>query len=311
MKLVLEANGFAEFKIRKTGDIWSIEENAADAGKPKFVLYTGTEGAEEKEIVRNIYNSNWDFVPSNIATRLREQNENNFYGEIIKVFMITSSGAEGINLKNTRFVHILEPYWHMVRIEQVIGRARRICSHQDLPEDMRTVKVFLYLTVLSEEQKTSEDNIELTIRDVSRLDNQTPVTTDETLLEIASMKDKVNRQILKAVKQSAMDCSLYSTKNKDEPLVCYNYGVVTSNEFGSVPSFENDRGKKQAKLNKKVVQWEAEELTYRGKKYAVNRATNEIFDYDSYLLSRESGAEPILVGRIETNSAGKMKVVLL
>jgi len=311
MKLVLEANGFAEFKIRKTGDVWAIEEIAADAGKPKFVLYTGTEGAEEKEIVRNIYNSNWDFVPSNIATRLREQNENNFYGEIIKVFMITSSGAEGINLKNTRFVHILEPYWHMVRIEQVIGRARRICSHQDLPEEMRTVKVFLYLTVLSEEQKTSEDNIELTIRDVSRLDNQTPVTTDETLLEIASMKDKVNRQILKAVKQSAMDCSLYAAKNKDEPLVCYNYGVVTSNEFGSVPSFENDRGKKQAKLNKKVVQWEAEELTYRGKKYAVNRATNEIFDYDSYLLSRESGAEPILVGHIETNSAGKMKVVLL
>jgi hypothetical protein len=311
MKLVLEANGFAEFKIRKAGDIWSIEENAADAGKPKFVLYTGTEGAEEKEIVRNIYNSNWDFVPSNIAARLREQNENNFYGEIIKIFMITSSGAEGINLKNTRFVHILEPYWHMVRIEQVIGRARRICSHQDLPEEMRTVKVFLYLTVLSEEQKTSEDNIELTIRDVSRLDNQTPVTTDETLLEIASMKDKVNRQILKAVKQSAMDCSLYAAKNKDEPLVCYNYGVITSNEFGSVPSFENDRGKKQAKLNKRVVQWEAEELTYRGKKFAVNRRTNEIFDYDSYLLSRESGAEPVLVGHIEINSANKMKVVLL
>ena len=311
MKLVLEANGFAEFKIRKTGDIWSVEESASDAGKPRFVLYTGTEGAEEKEIVRNIYNSNWDFVPSNIAARLREQSENNLYGEIIKIFMITSSGAEGINLKNTRFVHILEPYWHMVRIEQVIGRARRICSHQDLPEDMRTVKVFLYLTVLSEEQKTSEDNIELNIRDVSRLDNQTPVTTDETLLEIASMKDKVNRQILKAVKQSAMDCSLYAAKNKDEPLVCYNYGVVSSNEFGSVPSFENDRGKKQAKLNKKVVQWEAEELTYRGKKYAVNRTTNEIFDYDSYLLSRESGAEPVLVGHIETNSAGKMKVVML
>jgi hypothetical protein len=311
MKLVLEANGFAEFKIRKVGENWTVEENAKDAGKPKFVLYTGTETAEEKEIVRNIYNSNWDFVPSSIAVRLREQHENNFFGEIVKVFMITSSGAEGINLKNTRFVHILEPYWHMVRIEQVIGRARRICSHQDLPEEMRTVKVFLYLAVLSEEQKTSEDNIELTIRDVSRIDNATPVTTDETLLEIASMKDKVNRQILKAVKQSAMDCSLYSTKNKDEPLVCYNYGTVTSNHFGSVPSFENDRGKKEAKLNKKVIQWEAEEITYRGKKYAVNRDTNEIFDYDSYLLSRDSGGEPILVGHIETDAAGKLKVTLI
>jgi hypothetical protein len=108
-----------------------------------------------------------------------------------------------------------------------------------------------------------------------------------------------------------MDCSLYSTKNKDEPLVCYNYGTVTSNHFGSVPSFENDRGKKEAKLNKKVIQWEAEEITYRGKKYAVNRDTNEIFDYDSYLLSRDSGGEPILVGHIETDAAGKLKVTLI
>ena len=45
-------------------------------------------------------------------------------GEIIKVFMITASGAEGINLKNTRFVRT-EPYWHPVRQDQVIGRARK------------------------------------------------------------------------------------------------------------------------------------------------------------------------------------------
>ena len=66
--------------------------------------------------------------------------------------MITSSGAEGITLKNTRFVHIMEPYWHPVRMEQVIGRARRICSHQDLPEELRTVKVFLYLMTFTKEQ---------------------------------------------------------------------------------------------------------------------------------------------------------------
>ena len=32
-------------------------------------------------------------------------------------------GAEGISLRNTRCVHIMEPYWHPVRIQQVIGRA--------------------------------------------------------------------------------------------------------------------------------------------------------------------------------------------
>ena len=309
LKLILEANGFAEFKIKKVSDNWEIVEDAKDAGKPKFVLYTGTEGAEEKEIVRNIYNSTWDFVPPNIATRLREQGENNFYGDIIKVFMITSSGAEGINLKNTRFVHVIEPYWHMVRIEQVIGRARRICSHQDLPENLRTVKVFLYISTLSEEQKTSEKNIELRIRDISKLDAKTPVTTDEALFETASLKDKINRQILKAVKESAVDCSLYSTKNKDEPLVCYGFGKIESNQFGSHPSFEQDRGEKKD-LNVKTISWQARKFAYKGKDYALNEDTNEVFDYDSYLLSRESGAELVLLGHLVRSGKGyKMELL--
>ena len=59
--------------------------------------------------------------------------------------MITASGAEGISLMSTKYVHIVEPYWHPVRIDQVIGRARRICSHKNLPESDRTVDVFLYL----------------------------------------------------------------------------------------------------------------------------------------------------------------------
>ena len=41
-------------------------------------------------------------------------------GEIIKVLMITSSGSEGITLKNTRFVHIIEPYWHPVRTTRLL-----------------------------------------------------------------------------------------------------------------------------------------------------------------------------------------------
>ena len=303
LKLILQANGFAEFRIQKVNDTWEMIDDARSVGKPKFVLYTGTETAEEKEIIRNIYNSNWGFVPPNIANRLQEQYKNNFFGEVIKVFMITSSGAEGINLKNTRFVHIVEPYWHMVRIEQVIGRARRICSHQDLPEDLRTVKVFLYISTLSEEQKTSKQNIELRIRDLSKLDRKTPVTTDETLFEIASLKDRINRQILKAVKESAVDCSLYSSKNKDESLVCYGYGKIESNQFGSYPSFEQDRGQKMD-LNLRAVAWEAKKITFNNKDYAWNQRTNEIYDYNTYLQSKETGEELVLIGNLEKTENG-------
>ena len=80
-----------------------------------FALYTETEEEEEKEIIRNILNSNWDYIPQTIKQLNENGFMNNYVGEVIKCMMITSSGAEGIDLKNVRYVHIVEPYWHPVR----------------------------------------------------------------------------------------------------------------------------------------------------------------------------------------------------
>jgi hypothetical protein len=312
IRLILLANGFAEFKIKKIGENWDIVDSIEDEGKPRFVLYTGTETAEEKEIIRNIYNSMWDFVPGNIVTKLKQQSENNNYGEIIKVFMITSSGAEGINLRNTRFVHIIEPYWHIVRVDQVVGRARRICSHQDLPEDKRNVLVYLYVTTFSEAQKTDEKNVELRIRDVSRIDKKTPITTDENLYEIATVKQRINNQILRAVKESAIDCNIYSVlSKKDDPdsekLVCYGFGKVESNQFSSYPTLQKDQSEKSG-LDVKRIDWEATEVKFANTTYAMNEATKELYDFESYQEAVQGNGEPRLVGRLVTEG-NKMKFV--
>jgi hypothetical protein len=297
LKLILEANGFAQFKIQKktTGD-WEIIQSDEDLNKPKFFLYTGTETAEEKEILRNIYNSQWGFVPSSIVDKLKETAENNYMGEIVKIMMITSSGAEGINLKNTRFVHIVEPYWHMVRLEQVIGRARRICSHEDLPEELRTVKVFLYMTTLSEEQSTNEKNKELIIRDVSRIDKKTTLTTDEYLYEIARIKNNINQQLLKAVKESSIDCSLH-TAGSNENLVCYGYGKVESNQFGSYPTLQEDKNQKD-EMNVAVKKLTLVKITVEGTDYAYDKANNIVYDMESYKRSKQTGEALIYVGKI-------------
>ena len=283
LRLILLANGFAEFKIKKSSDDWEIIEDDKDNGKPKFVLYTGTETQEEREIIRNVYNGAWDIVPVNISNKLREHHENNMYGDVIKIFMITSSGAEGINLKNTRYVHIVEPYWHMVRPDQVVGRARRICSHQDLPEELRTVQVFLYVTKFSKEQKTDDKNIEIRIRDVSRIDKSTPVTTDETLYEIASIKQRINNQILQAVKETAIDCGIYSrtAKSEDNPMVCYGYGKIESNVFSSYPSFDMDKMQKEG-LDVAKLQWDTQKVNIHGKDYVLKKDTMDLYDYKSY-----------------------------
>ena len=306
LRLMLLANGYAEFKMQKLEGTWEIVEKEEDKGKPRFVLYTGTESSEEKEIVRNIYNGSWNLIPTRLSEQLRKQNENNMYGEIIKVFMITASGAEGINLKNTRYVHIVEPYWHMVRPEQVVGRARRICSHQDLPVELRTVKVFLYVSTMSQTQKTDEKHIVLRLRDVSRLDKETPITTDENLYEIASSKQKINNQILQAVTETAVDCNVYSSLSTDEkPVVCYGFGKVESNSFASYPSFEVDKMEKE---NVSTIQWTAQEITFAGKTFALRKDTMEVYDMDSYKQALQNpNIEPTLIGKL-VKEEGRYKI---
>ena len=93
---------------------------------------------------------------------------------------------EGIDLK-ILVVHI-EPYWNIIRLEQVVGRARRICSHQDLPEEFRTFRI-LYLSTFSDQQVSNTDkNKELLNNDVNKLDKKTPNTTDENLFEISRVR---------------------------------------------------------------------------------------------------------------------------
>ena len=333
MKLILEANGFAEFKlVRNTSSgLWEIPHyDEETAKKPRFVLYTGTESPEEKEIIRNIYNSSWTNVPESIITQIKsfDSVENNFMGEVIKIFMITASGAEGINLKNTRYVHIVEPYWHMVRIEQVIGRARRICSHQDLPKELRTIEVFLYMSVLSEMQKTSEKTGSVIKGDISKLmpnsrdksDDRTIydrytralskkaeiLTTDQILFENALIKDRVSHQILTAVKETAMDCQLYVEGHKEENLRCFaDFGTVKSNAFGSNPSFEQDVAEKDVK---EVVEQSTKitAVTIAEKKYAFNKTTKELYDFAEYKKAKGiEGLKP--VGIVEKD--GKRYVV--
>ena len=311
LKMVLEANNMSEFKIKKVGSKWEWDDS--DAGKSRFVLYTGTETEEQKEIVRNIYNGSWENVPNEIVVKLRAISSNNLYGEIIKVFMITSAGAEGINLKNTRYVHIMEPYWHMVRLEQVVGRARRIGSHMELPEALRTVQVFVYLSVMSEAQKTNDKYKEIQLQDKSKIYKNKPVTTDENLYEISLLKNKINEQFLSLIKRTAMDCSLYVGKhNKQEPLVCYGYGKVSSNEFSSYPTIEMDM-ELAPEQKERIKMWKGREMQFgkTGKKYALNPGTNEVYDLESYnrAVKTEDPNALILEGRLVMQSDKTYKLV--
>ena len=314
LKLILDANGFTQFKIKKdNGDVWRLDIPEDKRGMPTYALYTGTETAEEKEIIRNIYNSNWTAVPNTIVTELSTISTNNLYGEIIKILMITASGAEGISLKNTRYVHIIEPYWHPVRTEQVIGRARRICSHQDLPPELRTVNVFLYLMTFTKEQMAGDGAIELKLNDVSKFDETVPVTSDETLYEISTIKERISQQLLTSVKESSMDCTVYNKPGTKDSVKCFSFGKSSPSTFSYKPSISNEEVDTVAQMNKTTINWTADTVNMDidgiKKAFARNPKTNEIYDLQSYRDAVEFGSELILKGKLVKKPDGKFKFV--
>jgi len=276
--LALDVNGFNRFKLIKNSEgVFEISPetmNLIDPENNKFLyaMYTGEESSEERELIRNIYNGDWNDVPQNIKQQLLEKSENNNFGQIIKLLMITSAGAEGINLRNTRYVHIMEPYWHPVRVEQVIGRAKRICSHKNLPEELRTVEVFIYICYVTKKQLDSKYGGE-----ISRLDDS--LSSDEKLLQISNTKEIISEKLLKAIKETSIDCATYSKTNSKEGLTCLTFGRNNPNNFTYVPNYQNQPEDTTSMLN------EVEKISTRkilklknGKEFQIDVATNELYN---------------------------------
>ncbi len=162
-----------------------------------YALWTGEEDMYYREIIKYIYNH-----PLNIN------------GDLIKALLITAAGAEGISLKNTRQVHIIEPYWNNIRIEQVIGRAVRICSHQSLPKEERNVHIYKYVSVYETIYNDDSGNPEID-------------STGQVVKQIANIKQQRIDQIYKLLKESAYDCEINKDHNvkMNKNLKCYNANV--------------------------------------------------------------------------------------
>ena len=301
---VLDKNGFTQFKIKKNiSGVWEIDISEVNMGKPTYALYTGTETTEEKEILRLVYNGEWGLIPDSIGNELKKSFRNNNMGEVIKVFMITSSGSEGINLKNTRYVHIMEPYWHPVRSEQVIGRARRICSHKDLPRALQTVEVFVYLMIFTPEQLKSDEAVELKRKDLSKMEPKVPLTSDQYLYEISEIKANLTQQLTEAIKESSFDCYIYSNGK------CVNFGDPTRDKFSYVPDYTEQQNDTTVQANKVAIEWVGKPVTLNGVKYVYRRISKNvlnIYDKASYEAAlNDPSIIPLQIGTLETNEKGE------
>ena len=151
---------------------------------------------------------------------------------------------------------------------------------------------------LSEKQKKSEEAVELRAKDRSKIDKQTPVTTDESLYEISTLKEEIARKLLTSVKESAIDCTIHATSGSSEKLKCFSFGKPNEKSFSYVPSITNKESDKISQANEKIVESQVDIIKMSGKEYALNKKTKDVYDIDSFRVAQETGSEPIIVGRL-------------
>lgn len=124
---------------------WTINKikRNVEEGK-KVMVYSNWLGAGvnllEEELIK--LNITYSLITGKLTQKQKEENIRKYNKGTNKVIIISSSGAEGLNLKATRTVIILERHWNNAKLEQVIGRAIRLNSHASLPEHERKVDIF-------------------------------------------------------------------------------------------------------------------------------------------------------------------------
>ena len=164
---------YAEFKKEKRTDF-----------KPAiFILITGSvddsgEDVSEvkQKIIKDIFNN-----PDNIS------------GKNIKLCLGSRVMNEGVTLKNCKEVHIIDVFYNLPKVEQVIGRAIRMCVHKDsINDNNKFPKVNVYRYVAAKKDE---------------------LTTDELLYKKAEQKYILVKDIERALKEVALDCPLLLNAN--------------------------------------------------------------------------------------------------
>ena len=165
---------YSEFKKKKL--------SISDFKPAAFILVTGgvDESSEDlpeikQKIIQDIFN-----------------NPDNSDGKMIKFILGSRVMNEGVTLKNVKEVHIIDVFFNIPKAEQVIGRAIRMCVHQDVINDdykYPQVNVYRYVVALSDK-------------------NQNDLSTDEILYQKAELKYLVVKEIEHSLKEIAIDCPL-------------------------------------------------------------------------------------------------------
>jgi len=144
--------------------------------KGKYVLFTGK--TSDAEITKAI---------------LRLKAKQNADGSDIRVIVASPKVSEGVDFKYVRQIHVLDPWFNMSRLEQILGRGMRTCSHDILPFEQQNCTVYMH---------------------VCRYPNSSQEALDEYIYRIfVEEKGASIARVKRVIMESAMDCELQNAIN--------------------------------------------------------------------------------------------------
>jgi hypothetical protein len=165
--LALEHRGFTRYN----GPDMLIGKPRANG--PAYIVLTGDV---------KVCSSETDFATARSPANAR--------GDIVKVIICSRKGSEGLDMKFVREVHVLDPWYNVNRLRQVIGRARRRCSHALLPPEEQNCTVFLHAAVDDPDEESVDVRVYHMAQDKQRrMDEVTDLIRDVSLESIIADGD--------------------------------------------------------------------------------------------------------------------------
>lgn len=173
-------------RINKNGEESSTEYENKKGEPPfhnfhpsTFISVTGKSTEDDETIIPEEKQYILKSVFSNIENK---------EGKYIKLVLGSKVMNEGISLKNVAEVHILDVYFNLGKVDQVIGRAIRNCSHYDIITDedpYPVVKIYKYAVAIA-----------------------SGLSSEQDLYKKAEQKYILIKKVERTLKEVAIDCPL-------------------------------------------------------------------------------------------------------
>ena len=127
---------------------WIIQKIKSEP-TAKFIIFSNFISMGINPIINWLKNNKilHDSVTGDQTIQKRQISVDKYNNNTINILFISKAGSEGLDLKNTTHIIIMEPSWNENTIEQIIGRGVRYKSHEQLPKYKQHVTVYKLYTV--------------------------------------------------------------------------------------------------------------------------------------------------------------------